>query len=573
MLKKIFKTKNKKITSIVLFGLILILAISTSLISNQSRKGTVAGTWYDYDWQYKKTITIDHTKVDDDLTDFPVLINLDSDAQLAANAQADGDDIFFTLSNDSTKLSHEIETYVTGTGQLVAWVKIPTLADLTDTEIYMYYGNGTCASQENITDVWDSSTKAVFHFNESSGTIYDSSLNGNNGSSEGDIVYNIPSKIYNGVSITGANERFTIADNGTLNQQSIWTVSFWGDLVNPTSGRDWAYFSGYWTVGKSGTHLSVRYGNTESTGPVVSSGWHFYTVSCNADAANNLKFYIDGQLSSAITFAIPSVPSGNKRVGDRHIYNENWVGGLDEMNIASNTRSAEWISTEYSNQNSPGTFYNLGSQTDWDTVDPTNPTTFKTYASSAKTVEYTNGGWGNATAPYFEWSGATDVGGSGVDGYYLYFGTNASADPEVTSGLVEGDASPHFTTDSNFTLSEAMAEDTTYYFRIKTRDNHLNVSFAGDMFEYSFETSSPDPVEYVNVSPAGCSTASNFDFSWPAPSDNGPSGIGSYDYKLGTGGTIQNTANLSVSGTPYQDMENVFFTLGAGIMLVTSLTG
>ena len=104
MLKKIFKTKKQKITSLILFSLILLLTISTSLISNH-HQGTVAGAWYDYDWQYKKTITIDHTKVDDDLTDFPVLINLTTDAELSANAQADGDDIFFALSNDTTKLS------------------------------------------------------------------------------------------------------------------------------------------------------------------------------------------------------------------------------------------------------------------------------------------------------------------------------------------------------------------------------------------------------------------------------------------------------------------------------------
>ncbi|MFA7171068.1 MAG: LamG domain-containing protein, partial [Candidatus Paceibacterota bacterium] len=48
---------------------------------------------------YRKAITIDHTKVSADLTDFPVLVNLPTDASLASHAQADGDDILFT-SND-----------------------------------------------------------------------------------------------------------------------------------------------------------------------------------------------------------------------------------------------------------------------------------------------------------------------------------------------------------------------------------------------------------------------------------------------------------------------------------------
>jgi predicted ribosomally synthesized peptide with SipW-like signal peptide len=39
--------------------------------------------WYDIDWDYRKEITIDHTELDADLTDFPVLISIPSDTDLA----------------------------------------------------------------------------------------------------------------------------------------------------------------------------------------------------------------------------------------------------------------------------------------------------------------------------------------------------------------------------------------------------------------------------------------------------------------------------------------------------------
>src|SRR4029077_10286953 len=35
-------------------------------------------------------------------------------------------------------------------------------------------------------------------------------------------------------------------------------------------------------------------------------------------------------------------------------------GSIDEMRLSNVARSADWIATEYNNQNSPSTFYTLG---------------------------------------------------------------------------------------------------------------------------------------------------------------------------------------------------------------------
>ncbi|MHA1902437.1 MAG: LamG-like jellyroll fold domain-containing protein [Candidatus Thorarchaeota archaeon] len=58
---------------------------------------------------YKKYITIDHNKVDTDLSGFPVLIDL-YDTDLRTDVQADGDDIVFV--RDGWILPHEIELFV-----------------------------------------------------------------------------------------------------------------------------------------------------------------------------------------------------------------------------------------------------------------------------------------------------------------------------------------------------------------------------------------------------------------------------------------------------------------------------
>lgn len=92
------------------------------------------------------------------LTNFPVLVTYtDADLRTTGNGgdvtNANGYDIVFTTTSD-VKLDHEIESYDPVTGEIVMWVKIPTLSYNTDTNIYIYYGDDAIStSQENVAGV------------------------------------------------------------------------------------------------------------------------------------------------------------------------------------------------------------------------------------------------------------------------------------------------------------------------------------------------------------------------------------------------------------------------------------
>ena len=88
----------------------------------------VQGTWL-------TKITIDQGAVTGDFTNIPVLINtknftdptdLKDTLKDVANGghveQSDGGDIYFTSSDGTTRLNHEIELYTNSTGELFAWV-------------------------------------------------------------------------------------------------------------------------------------------------------------------------------------------------------------------------------------------------------------------------------------------------------------------------------------------------------------------------------------------------------------------------------------------------------------------
>jgi hypothetical protein len=191
---------------------------------------TTRSDWYNASWIFRKKITIDHTKVGDNLTDFPVLVSLNSDADLASDARNDGYDILFTSANGTTKLNHEIEQFDGNTGKLIAWVGVTSLSSSADTIIYMYYGNPSSADQQNPTGVWNSSYQAVWHLKETSGgsgAMKDSTTNANNGTDVNSPTLGAAGKIGNGTGFDGTNDYIRVGDAASLDLSGDFTVQLW----------------------------------------------------------------------------------------------------------------------------------------------------------------------------------------------------------------------------------------------------------------------------------------------------------------------------------------------------------
>ncbi len=132
----------------------------------------------------RKKITIDNTKVDADLTDFPVLVNLNEDTDIGASALSTGYDIRFTSSDGETLLKYERQDFAIATGKATGnfWVKVPSVSSSADTEIYIYYGKADATDGADPTNVWDSNYNVVFHMNDATtSTIADSTSNGRDG--------------------------------------------------------------------------------------------------------------------------------------------------------------------------------------------------------------------------------------------------------------------------------------------------------------------------------------------------------------------------------------------------------
>ena len=77
----------------------------------------------------------------------------------------------------ATKIYHEVESFDSSSGKLVAWVNIPSISSSSDTSFYMYYGNSEVSDQEFPERVWDQDYCGVWHLDN----FRDSTLNENNG--------------------------------------------------------------------------------------------------------------------------------------------------------------------------------------------------------------------------------------------------------------------------------------------------------------------------------------------------------------------------------------------------------
>ncbi|MFZ2253556.1 MAG: DUF2341 domain-containing protein [Minisyncoccia bacterium] len=112
-------------------------------------EGVPNSEWYDGSWGKRKRVTVTNADAVS-YTNAAIKLTVAYDSDM----QADFDDLRFTSSNGTTLVNHFIESYTASTDAVV-WVEVPTLATSTDTEVYMYYGNG---------GVSDTSTSTTFNF-------------------------------------------------------------------------------------------------------------------------------------------------------------------------------------------------------------------------------------------------------------------------------------------------------------------------------------------------------------------------------------------------------------------------
>ena len=351
-------------------------AVGTSGNSNQvSATPSVLSSWSN-GYAYRRAITIAHTQVPNtDQLNFPVLIAgtyayLANAASGGCVSNANGYDIVFTSdAGGNTPLPYERESYSGSTGAVDLWVQVPVVSHTSDTVIYMFYGNSSVTSdQSNHAGTWDSNFKAVWHLaNGTTLSGVDSSSNGVNGTNSGMTA---TAGLIDGAAAGdgGAGHQINTGNNpypsSTFSSNGL-TLSAWVKPASTSATSQVASLEGAYvldvTSGNAGFEINGSGSDLVSAAPVPTGNWTY--IVGTSDSSGNLKLYVNGTLSSSAPqsfFNLDLLMRPYSIGGHPAFSGYNFNGIIDEARISNISRSADWIATEYNNQNGSSSFFSVG---------------------------------------------------------------------------------------------------------------------------------------------------------------------------------------------------------------------
>jgi hypothetical protein len=281
-------------------------------------------------WRYRRKITIDQTKVDADLTDFPIMIRIDSGA---GSGSEDLTDIFdeidtsnlklaVTTSDGTTQCYVEV-AYWDATAEVgVLFVKVPSVSGSADTELYIYYDNRKADNSSYVgvvqstpaKQVWDDSFIAVYHFCEApsgASSIKDSTQLINHGTPSGTpvLVDGLADKALDFergdaadyITLPGTTER--ILDIGSTGH-NVTSVNTRIDPDIKKVGLGSIFFNGSSAELTIPDHNDFQLGG--GTGPFTWEAWIYFTTVGNPqlfaqyyNSSNMAYFHITGSAPNA----------------------------------------------------------------------------------------------------------------------------------------------------------------------------------------------------------------------------------------------------------------------------------
>ena len=194
----------------------------------------MSATWWNRSWTKRIKVRIDNSQQAETLTDFPLLVILNSSRVNYADIKSAGEDIRFVAEDNATALDYEIERF-DASGTSVLWVRIPVVGR-NDSKgyVWLYYGNAAATAGANPTGVWSASHLAVWHMKDDpSGSVLDSTTNANHLTTEGTMTSGdlVNAKIGKGIDLDGLDDALKQA---SLGDGATWTQFTMSTLIQTT---------------------------------------------------------------------------------------------------------------------------------------------------------------------------------------------------------------------------------------------------------------------------------------------------------------------------------------------------
>lgn len=322
--------------------------------------------WWNSSWLGKVQLWVNASYIEEDLVNFPVLVN-STNTDIISSCQSNGEDIRFVDDSETTEYCYEIEDFTAG--GMNVWVNISdTVDDTSNTSFWMYYGNAGASDNQSV-DTWDSHYWVVLHMDDASGFLNDSTVNGTNfREAGGPLGYQATGKVGYAVDGDGSDDYFR---NTTLDMTS-WDEATFECWLKPdidvggnaeyifsfeTNTLDdddirLAYNRGATGVGDSGLTVFFDDGGAEGGSDYnhdyYDDHFRYYVGVCDGNAFVYGYENTTRQISDeTVNFNFGGLSRDNHNIMRRFTGSKFNDGIVDEIRISDVARNWSWVNATY----------------------------------------------------------------------------------------------------------------------------------------------------------------------------------------------------------------------------------
>lgn len=282
------------------------------------------------DWAARKKISINAQGLSEPVSNAQVVVRLHSGNFDFTSVNVDGSDLRFVAQDDKTELKYYIEKFDAVNELAIIWVQVPTINALVkDAHFWLYYSNENAISNSSDKSISDASTVALFHFADK-GLLLDSSNTGLQAT--GSVTTQKAGLVGESASFNASP--INISENSAINPGATYTWSAWVKPASlPQTSNLFNQKDGI-VFGIDAQKLILKIGDALMTGGELKpSVWQHVAFTI---AGGKAKLYLDG--AEVTTGDIPTLSGiGGIAIG------ENYIGEMDELEIANVPRSASWL--------------------------------------------------------------------------------------------------------------------------------------------------------------------------------------------------------------------------------------
>ena len=298
--------------------------------------------WWDASYPFRRSISIDTTKLAGPLADFPVLVRLPPDSTLA--------DLRLVDSDNATLVSFELDTQTAA--ETTLWVKLSLDPASMTKQLWLYSGNEAAAARSSGPSVFGAYA-SVNHLGDavtdSSGHLHATTLP--TAAAQAPGVRASPlgqSRFFDG------DDYMILADSAGMNLGQVMAATAWIKVAQYTSGYQCVVCKAdeAWRLHRSNNGNGVGFG-TSSGGSqdlngnisVNDGAWHHAAIVMDGTKKH---LYVDGVEDASVGYT-KTLDNSMKlvRLGMNETFNGRyWNGDIDEIRIIDVARSAVWIAAE-----------------------------------------------------------------------------------------------------------------------------------------------------------------------------------------------------------------------------------